>query len=729
MYWRLLWLLVICAAVVWLWKQSTHPGEPLVPKSAAERTQPGTGEEPAAHQNTQRGEIGSEQPSEHASIEGSNEQAAHLRIAVLFARDRSPLAGAEVRTRFRSLSTSEVGFGTIEDLIRETSEAGVVEYARPAGWEVLGVEVLPGPASAHQVFPLKMTLPSGPVVEETVLISEAARVRGKTILPSGAGLAGVEVTATARLPKRAVQFTPTPSTLKTSSNAQGDFEFTNLVGEFSVTATLPDHASPSRIEGRVEAGQELSGLRLVLAKTRGLSGKITDSSHAPIAEAWVTVTLAINEDSAKVAGPSRWEYLDFDMRTTQHGEFTFESVPDLPLVLTVNHPHYAFTQVPCRPGYVEVKLGPKHVPAIVEGVVRDARQTPLPGAIVRINNELKSSSVTTDENGYFRENTLVNKDPNFSIQRPLNIGACKDGFGCAAVSLPHTIPGRNYVELTLPDALKISGRVVRADGSPLSSYHLYTEDVRLLGSESRRALEYLYEPRRFFKDSREFQVENLWPGMFRLAVVSRERPNRLLAVAFHQAGAKDVLIRVGDGEDFMVRPQLLLSYAAGGPPLQRVVIRRHRNGTMKLEWNSTWPQPQQIDLPAHLPETHGYSIEAQGYGRWILPPQKWEAGRPSLEARLFPSRHLKIRFLDSRQQPVSNVRVRPLFQNQNLAHDAFDQQPDAVVLSGADGRVWLPKLPAAEIELQITAPNGKQSELKVELFDPAGQEIDHFLDD
>ncbi|HEX3126817.1 MAG TPA: carboxypeptidase-like regulatory domain-containing protein, partial [Thermoanaerobaculia bacterium] len=291
----------------------------------------------------------------------------------------------------------------------------------------------------------------------TLAVWPARTLAGTVMRLDGRAVSGAEVRVFGRDSNKPKELA------KTLSSDQGRFELAVINdGDYEVIAVSPGLAPASESLTLVEGQAGISGLRLVLRQGRTAFGRVVDEHGGPMAEARVALTR--NTDDRLWPGGSADDGL-FQATTDSGGRF---EIPDLPagwFDLETSRAGFLperFQALEVEGGSGRIDLGTITLrqPATVTGWVIGSKGEPL--ADVRVL--LKSGGevgveVASGPDGRFE---LTAPDP----RKPFELEACRPDR--LSLFYPYETLPDGPVEITLPSAARLTGRVVDPDGEPAS---------------------------------------------------------------------------------------------------------------------------------------------------------------------------------------------------------------------------------------------------------------------
>ncbi|QEG01349.1 Regulatory protein BlaR1 [Stieleria maiorica] len=294
---------------------------------------------------------------------------------------------------------------------------------------------------------------------------------------------------------------------RTETNANGEFEFTNIkapafprdrsdrwVG--SLVAAMPGvGVATSKLILEKSNPTPIEGLALQLTKTNSISGRFVTPDGRPLAGAIVNLTGLFEPTADPWDAPERIELWMSQLtpRTTtdDSGNFDFQNIPTgLIASIQASHPDWENGYAAVRTSDEvavgkfaranhwlpsgEVVASPAAVVAdpgyTLYGRVRDARDAAIAGISIYPSSSVDRSK--TDSEGHFRMRVptsmvsryLERDDPmKFSV-----VPSEESPFlGTQLELTPGQLTGQDSIDVTLSDAVTISGKVVDSTGSPL----------------------------------------------------------------------------------------------------------------------------------------------------------------------------------------------------------------------------------------------------------------------
>lgn len=296
----------------------------------------------------------------------------------------------------------------------------------------------------------------------TLAVWPARMLAGTVLRPDGRAVRGAEVRVFGRNPNEVEEIA------KTLSSEQGRFQLAVIHdGDYEVIAVSPGlaPASESLTLGEGQAG--ISGIRLILRQGRTAFGRVMDEHGRALAEARVALTRN-NADRLQPNGSSADDGL-YQATTDDEGRFEIPGLPGGWFDLEASRPGF----LPERILALEVESGTGGVggiggvdlgtvtlrrPATVTGWVLGPNGEPLAGVLVRLKSGGEAGvEVDSGPDGRFE---LTAPDPG----RPFEIEVCRPDR--LTMTYPYDSLPREPVEITLPPAGRLTGRVVDPEGQP-----------------------------------------------------------------------------------------------------------------------------------------------------------------------------------------------------------------------------------------------------------------------
>lgn len=401
-----------------------------------------------------------------------------VRVLILNASDRSPLAGTTLQARPSldgaspaSMTPGFQGYG----LRTEADEQGLVEMrAVPEGLS-LSLRAIPEEGSlAAKVTPFE-TRPGGS--EETVemLLEEGATLSGTVRSSEGAIIP--EATVSAWLPGRFMGFDDT-LLREVSCEADGSFRIEGVMpGAVKVSANSDAHLDSKKLSVETVSGETLTDLELILEEGRSIRGKIEWPDGNPAAG----MTVDAKFDRAFMAGPgalSAARGASASTKSNPDGSFVLTGLGAGPFSLSasVEEDHteadglrHAARQDAVRPGSDEVLLR-LHAPLALRGRLERTDGLSLPAETKIVVRRVLTGDLLTLYSD--TSNARVQQaDPTFIIQDlaggPWELLARGDG---AILRTPLTfnlpqLPGEELL-VQLEGTVQVRGRVMDTGGQP-----------------------------------------------------------------------------------------------------------------------------------------------------------------------------------------------------------------------------------------------------------------------
>jgi hypothetical protein len=597
-----------------------------------------------------------------------------------------PLVGVEVRVEWQSGDPQEA----------RTDERGVARFKLEAGRQLRRCTVAATPETpTRSVTDFRVD----PDFLE-IRVPRAGRLTGRVNDPEGRPIGGATILGRAVAHRGRPGFEPEPELRPLAvSGGDGVFVIEGLSGRFLLRAGGGGLEPLVEAEGDLGPGEEIEELLLVSAPPRALTGKVVDADGNPVAEALVHLLDPSPGWPGKTLGPSRAVDLDLDVRTDEQGLFTLERVPRAPLEIEVASMEHHDEPRPLAPDadHVVVTLGPSHLPATLEGIVRTREGQPVAGAELQLAAPSLGSMGRSDEGGRFRIETRVVRDPRYPFRGPFRLLATAPRFAFRRLEWPTLGPGENRVEVVLDRERVISGTLVDGQDRPIPGANVHLREVE----ETRPGLPVAFEWTETGGLGR-FRFGQLPEGEFLLS--HGWRP----AVTV-QAGATGIVLRPGGSVHVTIR----FRDARDGRALENpfVMIRDEGGGH-----GSRKNAPGGVyRAPPRSPGRFGFGVRVDGYARRAIPLRDWTAGEHEVTLDLHPATPLRLRLLDENGEPVVGARVVPQWPDgEPMSFDDTDPArfENQLPKSGWSGRCWFERLPATRIRLSILPPDAPEPFLR-----------------
>lgn len=387
------------------------------------------------------------------------------------------------------------------------------------GVQLLRVLVNPGPFSAPKVVTDQVTLLGGRVHKVHVEVPRGGIVSGIVMDVEGNPVPGASVVGffeTAEsLEKR--EF-PAGRSLSTSDE-NGVFRMGGFPqGPFTLEAAVEGQTAVWRPGGVIKAGQELSGLEIMLEPSFTAYGQVLDANDQPIAGATIVAgKVGRRRQHRETAHEQVFHYPTRGILTSSDKDGTFQ-LPGVPESqswnLTATHPEFKRKFVPIDPGqldvWVEMSRG-----AHVRGLIRNGEGQPLGQVQAWMLTDQGEPSTFSGFDGRYLFGGL---DP---IEKAYFI-FYKPGHGMAFLGPMEVKEGMEDLDITLAGGHTIQGVVLDAAGEPMSGVGL-----RIAGVIPEPGFPSLWMPEKFLDQyavlsgpDGSFAFEGLYEGTFTLTASS-----------------------------------------------------------------------------------------------------------------------------------------------------------------------------------------------------------------
>ena len=433
-------------------------------------------------------------------------------------------------------------------------------------------------------------------------------------------------------------------------------------------------------------------LRIQLKRPRTVEGRVTDRMGEPVAGARVFAVEGPS-GSMEAAGIPRQMRGGRFATTDPEGRFTVSGLAPGTVDLQVNASGYRSRTSPGirvpeegQAAPIEITLEPG---TFLEGLVMDARGVPVRDASVHVlqggdPSQFRTWPTTTDEEGHYELGDLEPGSYQVTVS-PMRGGA-------AARATVEIRPGRNRLDLKIPEGSEVSGRAVDADGAPLAGV-----TVSLLRQPSEDGgLQPMAERYQAVSTADgSFAIPDVTDGDYRL---TGERPGLAAASlpgGLRVAGGPVAGLELRLGPAAAIRGRLI-----GIPPEQaaRVMVAAHSEETG-------------VYLQGVRDPSGGYRIEDVGPGTWTV--TAFVAPQPPVQAevQVSPGQEEVVQDLEFTPGFTLTGRVLldqiPLARAQVMVSNGDPLNPvGAQTTAGHDGGFRLERLPAGTYRLLVLLPSG-----------------------
>jgi protocatechuate 3,4-dioxygenase beta subunit len=418
-------------------------------------------------------------------------------------------------------------------------------------------------------------------------------------------------------------------------------------------------------------------VRLRLARPRSLEGRVKDRQGEPVAEA----RLFVSEGTGSPLGG--WDPRSGQVKTDPEGRFVLSRLKPGTAYVTVMAAGYRTRpaqaiQIPeeGQAPPLEITLEPG---TFLEGVVRDSQGAPLPNASVFVQSPDPTGlrmAVPTDQEGHYE------------------IGDLEPGLHQVQVSLdrgPGTRvsweirPGRNRLDLKLPDGTEVSGRTVDSQGSPIPGANLSLQAIAVEGETWMSGP----DSRTVSSGDGSFVFQGISDGEYRLLGTRQGfAPAVLPGVQVAGSPVSGLELRLGPGA--VIRGRLLgLDPAAAS---QVRVTASSADGTAYLQ--------------GVVDPSGSYRIQDVGPGEWNLMAQFSSASMVTAQVEVSPGEVEVVRDLELPSGFTLTGRVlldrNPLARAQVVVSGNNPERPGGGYKETAhDGTFRMERLPAGTYTLRV----------------------------
>ncbi|MFL6201877.1 MAG: carboxypeptidase regulatory-like domain-containing protein [Thermoanaerobaculia bacterium] len=407
-----------------------------------------------------------------------------------------------------------------------------LQAARP-GFAAAFVSGILIPESEPQADLGEITLLPGAAIEGIVVDERDRPVQGAHVVltPFGAeGFPGEERVVMSREP--------------VDTGADGRFRLADLPrgARIGIQVVHDELASADMPGVEIPTAQPL---RIRLVRPRSVEGRVTDALGEPIPGA----RLYLGEGTGAPLGGG-WERRPGHATTDPEGRFVLSGAKPGTAYVTVIASGYktrqSQLQVPeeGQAPPVEIALEPG---TYLEGFVQDGRGAPMSRASVFVQGRDPMSvrmAVPTDDEGHYEISDL---EPG-----PLEIQATLRGGPSASVAF-EVRPGRNRLDLKLPDGTEVSGRVVDSLGSPVPGASLF---LRAAPGESEAPMIFQPDSQAVSSADGSFVLQGVPDGEYRLLGTRQGfAPATIPEVRVDGAPVAGLELRLGPGT--VIRGRLL----------------------------------------------------------------------------------------------------------------------------------------------------------------------------
>lgn len=420
----------------------------------------------------------------------------------------------------------------------------------------------------------------------TVMLKTGAVVEGIVVDSRGKPIAGADVNPQSSDGKLFIR----PAT----TGPDGSFRFADLPRGGRFTLWI-DHPGFLQLQVPEVEAPTTKSLRIKLVEARSLKGQVVDPEGQPVAGA--KVALVERGGSTLFGGGFVEGAWGSSLTTTdEDGQFVLNRLPPQTIKIEVRaagfrHRSLAGIQIPeegeATPVEIRLEPGP-----YLEGRVLDGQGRPVPRAMIRAEGQIPDAGrfsyggARSDDEGRYQISGL---EPG-----PHTVTAESQEGGPSARASVEIRDGRNRIDLSLPNGIEVSGRVVDARGLPLAG-----ASVSLLGLPPTSTAWGLQADS---SADGSFLIRDVPEGTYRL-IGQRRGFARAEAPETVQVGGDPVLgleLRLSPGA--VLRGKLL-----GLSPADRDRIEVHVSGETSISLS-----PAQVDADG------SYRIPDLAPGRWTV---------------------------------------------------------------------------------------------------------------
>lgn len=387
------------------------------------------------------------------------------------------------------------------------------------GAQLLRILVNPGPYSAPKTVTDLATLLGARVHTVDIEVELGGIVSGVVLDVEGNPLPGASVAGFFQTPSSLdQQQVPSPRSLGTT-NEKGAFRMGGFPeGPFTLEAAVEGQTAVWRPGGFIRAGEELSGLEIMLEPSFTAYGQVLDSDDNPIAGATITAgKLGRRRQQRETHLEQVFHYASRGLLTVsdENGTFKLAGVPESQTWgVTTKHPEFKSKYVQMEPGqldvWVEMSRGAK-----VTGTIQNGDGRPLHQVQVWMLSDTGEPTTFTGIDGSFLFGGLDPIDKAYFI-------FYKPGSGMAFRGPLEVKEGMEALDLTMDGGQSIQGIVRDAAGEPMSGVGL-----RIAGVVPEPGFPSLWMPERFLDQyavlsgpDGSFLFEGLYEGSFTLTASS-----------------------------------------------------------------------------------------------------------------------------------------------------------------------------------------------------------------
>ncbi|MFT7465623.1 MAG: hypothetical protein ACI9EF_003992 [Pseudohongiellaceae bacterium] len=433
-----------------------------------------------------------------------------------------------------------------------------------------------------------------------------------------------------------------------------------LGGSWMLAPFAEGYSAHHRVQGSQITGATLDDVGLVLSPSRSLRGRVLGTGAQPVPGAKVSAsvqlqgaaeTLTVNQNVYLLGPPSVKGEAD------AQGRFDLPGLAGRDYKVAVSAATYPKWMGEHGPGDEELAVQLEAGLSLAGRVLSFAGE-PVVGAEVQLVPEgtfrsSKSRAVATDEQGRFE---LLGLEP--ATNAYLSVGA--DGFA-VHVEQPVAVKAGGQAELTvvLSPSLSLAGRVIDAEGNPVSSATVSIEGDRVIDLGN-ITMSPLWTWERSFGISRQrtdedgrFAFDALYDGEY--TVEANDRASDVRAELQARAGSESLEIVLdpsvvtgvtltGDARDLTTG--LLV------PKFSVTPMIPSGNGGMSGSGTQFDDQQEPWRITGLAPGPMQVNATAQGYAPWSGELVDYVEGEHRIDIAFVPTRTVVFSVLDEERQPL-----------------------------------------------------------------------------
>ncbi|KAA3611925.1 MAG: carboxypeptidase regulatory-like domain-containing protein [Planctomycetota bacterium] len=612
------------------------------------------------------------------------EQAAAGRARIHLSQQGQPIQHNLIQLCFEAEHAS--GLQTLQG---RTDLEGWAEFPLEEG-SIRTIRVEAGPTWAAHLERTAQWMDAGETWEHRIELFPGGSIHGQVMDEGHRPIAGATVFLLESSLSRHQNYAFIPLRRSQLSRSDGSFRFEGVRGEYSLTAEKAGMIALVDVESWWSSEQTESAHWLFMTASRDLKGKVINTDGEPVPWAWVGPQMPNNWRD----GPDTQVWPSFreaGMRSQKDGSFFLEAIPNLPLELSVhaqNYTGYNAYPVPAGVTEIEIRLGPKHIPAQVQGRVLDPQGQGVKGALVKLRSRASSPQSKTDHDGYFSVQVPVVVDPAYPFPaRKLQLLVQAEGWAPHYQEFPPLTESGLHVVVELKAGLVLEGQVVHADGRPAQAGLTLQSKTEWFSNFS---LTTATGQKRSKTDAQgRFRLDRLWPEEFLLVARSGEQFGQIKVTPPREK----LKVVLGEGLGG-VRFSIQMRDAISGTAVEEATLMILSGGG-GAGGKHRYPGGLLQSRPK-LPGSYSLRLDAPGYAVWLQAEQNYDAGEHQFLAHLYPARDLRFRLLTTSGLPLAGVQAgleTPGGEPISFGDYPSPDKPPTQVLSGLDGRLWLQRVP------------------------------------